>query len=299
MIYTLTLNPAIDRELTVPSIDFDKVLRATQSRADCGGKGFNVSRMVSQLGGESVAVGFAGGRAGSLLQDMLHERGIETRFVWTAEETRTNVTVVEEHRHIKVNEKGAAVSAENLTELLDVVQELAKPNDWWVLAGSLPPGAPVDIYATLVKLIKDAGAHVILDASRDALREGCKAAPDFIKPNETEAFELTGENDVDSAAAALHALGITNVVISMGADGVLRSTADGKKMIAAPKITEVNPIGAGDALVGGLVWGLAQGFDADEALRWGVACGSMAASLSGTAFGSLEQVTALRETIGE
>lgn len=297
MIYTLTLNPAVDRQLTVPSIEFDSVLRATGHRVDCGGKGFNVSRMVAQLGGESTALGYAGGHSGEMLQDMLSELGISTQFVWVDGETRTNTTIVEAHRHIKVNERGAAVSAENQAELRTVISSLAKPGDWWVLAGSLPPGVPSTIYAELTKTLKDAGANVILDASGEALRHGCEAGPDFIKPNDIEARELTGETDTEQAANALHALGVGNVVISQGADGVLWSTAESKRHIPAPKIEERNPIGAGDAMVGGLVWGLSNKLTPYAALRWGVACGSMAASLDGTSFGTLAEVTTLYDRI--
>ena len=108
MIYTVTLNPAVDRELRVPAIEFDTVLRASAWRVDFGGKGFNVSRMLCALGAESVALGFAGGRAGELLRDGLHALGIATDFVWVPGETRTNVSIVSEAppRYVKVNEPG-------------------------------------------------------------------------------------------------------------------------------------------------------------------------------------------------
>src|SRR5690349_20087755 len=106
MIYTVTLNLALDRELTIPAFDFGQVLRATDSRVDCGGKGFNVSRMLAALGATSIALGFAGGHTGATLRDGLAALGIETDFVWIAGETRTNVSIVTAHdgRHIKVNE---------------------------------------------------------------------------------------------------------------------------------------------------------------------------------------------------
>src|SRR6185503_3991113 len=149
MIYTLTLNPAVDRELTVPTMEFDSVLRASESRVDFGGKGFNVSRLLGGMGAASTAVGFLGGRAGELLQDGLQSLGIGTDFVWVPGETRTNVSIVtESHNHyIKVNEKGPLVDDAKQQELLDKIDSLAQSDDWWVLAGSLPPGLPNDIYA--------------------------------------------------------------------------------------------------------------------------------------------------------
>ena len=113
MIYTVTLNPALDRELAVAAVAFDEVLRATDSRVDCGGKGFNVSRMLASLGAESVALGFAGGRTGEALRDGLRALGITTDFVEIAGETRTNVSIVtHDHAHyIKVNEPGPTITA--------------------------------------------------------------------------------------------------------------------------------------------------------------------------------------------
>src|SRR6266542_3364766 len=111
MIYTLTLNPAVDRELTVPSMKFDSVLRASESRVDFGGKGFNVSRLLKAVGEPNIAVGFLGGNAGELLQKGLQGLGIGTDFVWVTGETRTNVSIVtSSHDHyLKVNEKGPLV----------------------------------------------------------------------------------------------------------------------------------------------------------------------------------------------
>ena len=299
MIYTLTLNPAIDRQLTVPSIEMDSVLRATASRADCGGKGFNVSRMVQQMGGSSVALGFAGGHAGEWLRDELQKREIATEFVWVASETRTNTSVVtpDGGAHLKVNEAGGAVSAENVASLKEVVSRLAKAGDYWVLAGSLPPGVSAEIYAELIEMLQGAGAHVVLDASGAALKAGCAASPFMVKPNAFEAEQVTGLSDPLAAAQALLASGVGNVVISQGGDGAILLNNDGTHRVSAPSIVEANPIGAGDAMVGGMVWALAEGKSLQEALQWGIASGTAAASLDGTDFGTLEQVTAFVEAI--
>ena len=121
MIYTLTPNPAVDRELTVPVMEFDSVLRASESRIDFGGKGFNVSRLLKGMDASSVAVGFLAGNAGELLQNGLKSLGIGTDFVWVPGETRTNVSIVTQaHDHyIKANEKGPLVDAAKQQELLD------------------------------------------------------------------------------------------------------------------------------------------------------------------------------------
>lgn len=293
MIYTLTLNPAVDRELTVTAMEFDSVLRATGARVDFGGKGFNVSRLLKGMGTTSTAVGFLGGRAGELLQDGLRSLGIGTDFVWVSEETRTNVSIVTEaHDHyIKVNEKGPLITKAKQKELLDKIDVLAKRGDWWVLAGSLPPGVPDDFYARIVNLLNQHDANAILDTSGESLRLGCAEKPYLLKPNAEEAQALTSlpmdtPSEIAAAASKICELGAQNVVISMGKAGALLHTAEGTWLTHSPKIKEKNPIGAGDSMVGGLVWALTQGIALKEALGWGVASGAATASLSGTEVGS-------------
>ncbi len=300
MIYTVTLNPAVDRELTISEFAFDTVLRASEARVDCGGKGFNVSRMLAALGANSVALGFAGGKSGELLAEALADLGIKTAFTWIDGETRTNVSIVtEQHdRYLKVNESGPTVSEAAQTALLTQIEQLIQPGDWWVLAGSLPPGVPHTIYAQMVALIQSGGGQVILDTSGAALVEGCGKRPFLVKPNDTEASSLSGlpitnPEEAVAAARAVQALGPQNVVISLGKAGAIFSDGQAGWLASSPTIQERNPIGAGDSMVGGLVYGLSQGKPVAEALCWGIACGAATASLAGTAVGSTELVNTL------
>jgi 1-phosphofructokinase family hexose kinase len=300
MIYTLTLNPAVDRELTVAAVEFDAVLRASESRVDFGGKGFNVSRMLQSLGASSTAVGFLGGRTGGLLQEGLKELGIGTDFVWVSGETRTNISIVtESHDHyIKVNEKGPLVETAKQDELLAKIEAITRPGDWWVLAGSLPPGVGDDFYARIVAVLNRHQAKAVLDTTGESLRLGCAERPFLVKPNVEEAAALTGlpldaPAQVAEAAAAIRAMGARNVVVSMGKDGALLQTGEGTWVIRSPKVQEKNPIGAGDSMVGGLVWALTQGLGFRESLGWGVASGAATASQSGTEVGTRELIEAL------
>ena len=154
MIYTVTLNPAVDKELVVSELTYDTVLRSQQINVDYGGKGFNVSRILKSLGTDSVALGFAGGNNGTLLSDGLTTLGIETDFVWVDGETRTNISIVTAapSHYVKVNEPGPTISDQALTAFRQKVKELAAPDDWWVLAGSLPPGVPVTLNKKLVEV---------------------------------------------------------------------------------------------------------------------------------------------------
>jgi 1-phosphofructokinase family hexose kinase len=300
MIYTVTLNPAVDRELLVDKISFDTVLRANRWRVDCGGKGFNVARMLQSLGTSSIALGFAAGKAGELLNEELQALGIENEFVWVQGETRTNVSIVSaDHGHyVKVNEPGPTISGDDIVKLMQKMQGLAQPGDSWVLAGSLPPGVPPSVYADMTTLLQSAGVQVFLDTSDEALRQACRANPFLIKPNAEEAQELTGlpintPAEIAAAGKAIQAMGAGNVVISLGKEGALLVNGQQAWLAASPEIVERNPIGAGDSMVAGLVWGLSQGHGMPEALCRGIACGAATASQSGTSVGSLTQVNTL------
>ncbi len=304
MIYTVTLNPAVDRELTVADMVFDTVLRASQCQVDCGGKGFNVARMLKSLQVPSTALGFAAGKSGELLDEKLQELGIATDFVWIDGETRTNISIVtpEGGHYLKVNEPGPEISASDLELLVAKIEKLAIADDWWVLAGSLPPGVPATIYARLTEIIQAAGGYVFLDTSDEALTQSCSAGPLLVKPNAEEAEVLTGlpvttAEEIASAGEAIRTMGPANVIISMGKDGAMLVTENGSWVAASPEIVERNPIGAGDSMVAGTVWGLSSGCSLAESLQRGIACGAATASQPGTSVGTLSQVQDLLKQV--
>lgn len=304
MIYTLTLNPALDRELSVPEITFNHVLRSNTLRVDYGGKGFNVSRALAALHVESVAVGFIGGLTGQRIADGLNKAGIGTDLVQIAGETRTNISIVSQSQahHIKVNERGPVITATEQDMLLRKIGDLAAVGDWWVLSGSLPPGVRPAIYAEIIKTVQAAGARVLLDTSGPPLRYGCETGPFLAKPNIVEAAELTGmplnsPDEAGEAVRAIHALGVKNVLISLGKAGALLSDGETVWLAKPPEIEEHNPVGAGDAMVGGFMGALYHNLALVDALRWGIASGTAAASLNGTAMGSKEFVESLVEQV--
>lgn len=303
MIYTLTLNPAIDRELQVPAIAFGDVLRASAHRVDVGGKGFNVSRALRAMGTESVALGFVGGHAGEMIAEGLSRLGIATDFVRIAGgETRTNVSVVAPDRHIKVNEAGPGVTRDEELRLVEKIHALAREGDWWVLSGSLPPGASTEVYGEVIRIVRAAGGRALLDTSGPALALACAAGPFLVKPNAAEARELTGlpvetPEQVLAAALAVHGRGAANVLVSLGKRGALLSDGERAWLAAPPAVVERNPVGAGDSMVAGLVWSLARGMAPPEALRRAVASGAAAASLAGTTFGSTAMVEELAKQV--
>jgi 1-phosphofructokinase family hexose kinase len=304
MIVTVTPNPVLDRTLTVPRIIFNEMMRATSSRLDWGGKGFNVSRALQALGTESVAMGFVGGATGRMLERGLHDMRITTDFVHIAGETRTNVVIaaVDAKRYVKVNEAGPTVRAEELAAFLDRVHERVRPGDIWVLSGSLSPGVPSDFYAQLVALVQAEGAKALLDASGEPLRLGCAASPYLVKPNVVEAEEMTGQvinSDADALAAAEFFLNqeIMLVALSLGADGLLLASEQRAVRARPPDVQARNPVGAGDALLAGVAWALVRESPVEEIARWGVASGTAAAVREGVSVGTRAEVEALNEQV--
>ena len=301
MIYTVTLNPSLDRTLIVPRLELNDVLRAQETRLDWGGKGFNVSRALLALGESSTAMGFVGGETGRRMEAGLNTLGIPTDFVYTAAESRTNIVIMEAGtgQHIKVNEKGPAASPLEQEALFVKVGQKAQPGDFWLFCGSLPPGVEPDFYARLIQQVQNRGAKACLDTSGPALRLGLQARPFLIKPNRSEAEELAEvqlkiEADLCRAAGSFMQQGVQHAAISLGGEGLWLSARTQAAIInvhAHPPAVDIqNPTGAGDALLAGLLWALQNGWKLEEAARWGVATGTSAALKAGVEFGSRQEV---------
>ncbi len=318
MIVTVTLNPGPDRTLTVPTIEYDEVLRATSLRVDWGGKGLNVSRALKALGAASIATGFAGGYAGQMVLDGLADLGIATDFVRIRGETRTNTVILEEStgRYIKVNEAGPRIQPGELDRFLAKVTEMAKRGDIWVIGGRPPVGVPDGMYARLTWILQGAGAKVLLDTSGETLRQGSTAGPFLVKPNLLEATEMLEagapappeasaaviSDQVRESATRAGALdqirffldrGAQLVALSMGAGGLLLASSAKAVWARPPKVRARNPVGAGDALLAALAWSLGEGMGLREMARWGVAAGTASALHTRVGFDTREEVEAL------
>ena len=195
MIYTVTLNPALDKTVEIPGMALDTVNRITAMRTDPGGKGINVSKVIAKLGGDSCAVGILGGESGRTLEKLLEGENFTTRFRFVEGQTRTNLKIIDRERHTNtdINEPGLTVTDADLDALLHDLLAEVHAGDIVVLAGSLPKGAPQDTYRVWTSACKKAGARVFLDADGALLAEGIKAAPYLIKPNDDELSRLAGK----------------------------------------------------------------------------------------------------------
>lgn len=304
MIVTINLNPVLDRTLALPHLTVGQINRAQLVRLDVGGKGFNVSRALLELGTPSLALGVLGGATGEMLRRDLEELGIPGDFVFVEGETRQNLTMLDESTglYTKINEAGPQWTQDTVEALLAKVRERVAPGDAWVMAGRLPPGAPPDLYAQLITLVQSKGARAYLDSSGQPLRLACQTAPYGVKPNVEEAEEVVGHRltSLEDLVAALRVFldfGIQVVAISQGAQGAL--VGRGRRVVQAvpPPVEIKSTVGAGDAFMAGLVWALGGGRDLAEAARWAVAGGTAAAMEEGTGVGTREKVETLTSQI--
>lgn len=304
MIVTVTLNPTLDKTLSVPRLIPGEIHRAAYIRQDIGGKGINVTRALAALGLESLPIGFLGGSTGHAMRAGLDALGFRHRFIEVAGETRQNLTLLDEStgQYTKINEPGARVTEENLRALSALIAELARPGDIWAFCGSLPPGAPADAYATFVAQAKAQGAQVLLDTSGAPLQLGIGGQPYGIKPNTEEAAEALGkpvEGDEGHLAAArdLAASGIPVVCLTRGAAGLVLAWRGDLVTAQPPKVRAASPVGAGDATLAGIIWALSDDCNEEEAARRAVACGAAAAMQEGTGVGDRALIDALRPQV--
>ncbi|NSW51805.1 MAG: 1-phosphofructokinase family hexose kinase [Anaerolineae bacterium] len=286
MIYTLTLNPAIDKTILVDAILLNGVNRASCVYSEAGGKGFNVSRALMRLGIKNCAFGVIGGNAGSHIQEELSSEGMVTEFVFIAAETRTNIVIRDEHgTHIKINEKGPGLTDDDKRKLLDLVNQVTEPGDIWVLSGSLPEGMPDRFYQYLTDFLHQKQAIVVLDTSGRALAHGIQSCPDLIKPNLEEAQEiLGGDAIIEDCLAYFHDAGIPRILLSLGEQGLIYSCSGTRVTAVPPEIEAVNEVGAGDAALAGAVFGLVNDMTPTEIAAWACACGTAAASSASNCF---------------
>jgi len=305
-VVTVTLNPAIDQTVDVAEFRTGEVNRVLEVRQNAGGKGVNVASALADLGVATVATGFLGRENAGLFESLFRDKGIADRFVRLPGSTRLGLKLVDKscQKVTEINYPGLTPEAADLDSLLGTVRELAAPGTWFVLSGSLPPGAPARIYATLVREIRERGGKVALDTSGEPLRLALAEMPDLVKPNQHELEHLTGTSmealeDVASTAAHLVSQGIGLVAVSMGSRGAL--LAHGKELLLAapPSVAMQSTVGAGDTMVAGLVYARIQGQNLSDTARLATACGAhavtrIASGVDPAAIHALEELVDLK-----
>ena len=287
---TVTANPAIDVSTRVGSIVPDRKLRCLPPVFQPGGGGINVARAVRRLGGEVEALFPSGGPPGRLLEDLLSAEGVASRAIPIAGRTRENLNVVESEtgRQFRFVLPGPELSEAESESLFEAVSRLAPFPEFLVASGSLPPGVPEDFYARLARLTRERGGRFVLDASGPALARALDEGVYLCKPSLREFGEWFGEAAHDEAVWGRRSRRVVEegrcevLVVSLGAAGALWTTRDEQELLASPAVPVASSVGAGDCMVGGIVFSLGRGRSLREAMRRGVAAAAAAVMNPGT-----------------
>ena len=270
MILTVTLNPALDKIIVLECLKLGKLNRVKETKVLAGGKGINVSEVLTELKIKNKALGIIGGNNGRKISSMLENKEIKSDFIWSEFETRQNLKIKEKstNRETEINETGR-VSKENIKDFLITFDKIIEKNKTFVLSGSLPDGVEKNIYAQLIDKAKEKDAKVILDSSGDEFKLALKKSPYLVKPNLEEIENLLGKkinnnDDLKKGAKYLLDQGVKVVMVSLGAKGAfIASEKEGYRIYTPQVQISQTTVGAGDTMVAGL----AAEIDKDESLK--------------------------------
>lgn len=282
MVYTITLNPALDYVMKVDNLRYDDINRTSAEAIYYGGKGINVSVILTRLGIDNKALGFVAGFTGKELEDMLVKDGIHCDFNYLKSgHTRINVKIKAD-TELDVNANGPDITEDEIDELLAKLDSI-KQGDYLVLAGSIPKNLPDDIYERILQRLDGKGVNFVVDATGDLLKNVLKYKPFLVKPNHHELGDMFGvvtktDDEIVEYAKKLQALGARNVLVSRAKDGaMLVDELGGVNKIGNLEGKLVNSVGCGDSMVGGFVAGCIEKNDYAYALKLGSACGNATA----------------------
>ena len=300
-IVTLTVNPSVDKSTHFSGLVAEQKIRCKEPLFDAGGGGINVSKAIARLRGSSLAVFASGGPIGEMLKDLVKKEKIDFEVIETNSPTRENFIAVDENTNsqYRFGFSGGALSDLESQKVLETISNL-KPK-FLVASGSLNEGLSSDFYQKVAEIAKASNSKLIVDTSGDALKKVLEIGAYLIKPNVGELAKLIGAErlemeEVDEAAKEIIAKGGAEiVVVSLGSQGAVLITKDNYEYVPAPNVAKKSTVGAGDSMVGGMVWALSQNKSLKEVIRWGVACGSAATMNEGTQLFKFEDANRLFE----
>jgi len=301
MIYTITLNPALDRTIWLDELKQDDTNRILKEEKYAGGKGIDVSRVLINFGVPNVALGFVGGFAGLEIEGLLINEGVNFDFIRISEETRTNIIINTNNNQIIISAKGPNIPPFELTKLIEKINNLDNPS-YVVISGSLPEGLKPAVYAKIIDMAKSRSATVVLDTDGDVLKFNISQKPEIIKPNRHELSRVVGRDvktieDAVIAAKEINRMGVRIVLVSLGKDGIVYVSQNAIMHATPPTVKVVNTIGAGDSAVAGFIYAKHMGFSDEEALKYAVATGTATTLKPGTALATLEDAIAIKEQV--
>lgn len=302
-VLTVTLNPALDLTVQLPSLRLGEVNRSESLQVHAAGKGLNVAQVLADLGHQLTVIGFLGADNPQAFEQLFETRGFADEFVRVAGDTRSNIKLAEAGGQVTdINGPGLMVAEAERVELLARLKRLAPAHDLVVVAGSLPRGVQVEWFVELLRTLKQLGVRVALDTSGAALRAGLATAPWLIKPNEEELAEARGMKAADAQALAreawrLQVEGVEHVVISQGAEGVSWFAPSTGLHAHPPKVQVVSTVGAGDSLLAGMLHGLLEKWSIERTLSHATAIAAQAVGQIGFGITDTAQLAELEAAV--
>lgn len=282
MIYTVTFNPALDYILELDKLEIGKIQKSKTELILPGGKGINVSTVLTNLEIDNIALGYKAGFVGAEIERLLRNMNVKTDFIDLEEgNSRINVKISGEEE-TAINTNGPKISENKILELLEKLKTL-NANDYLVLSGSIPSSIKDDIYEKICSIVKKQNVKIIVDATKNLLVQALKYNPFLIKPNNEELGEIFGveihtKEDAYVYGKKLKEMGAKNVLVSMGKIGAaLIDEAGQEYFIKSPEGKRVNTVGSGDSMVAGFIAGFLKYNNYNDALRMGVSAGSASA----------------------
>lgn len=284
------MNPAVDVSVSAPQVLPEEKLRCDRPSFEPGGGGINVARALGKLGGSADPMVLVGGHNGNLLEELLREEGLEPEILPVNNPTRQNFTVLDRSSDVQYRfvMPGPEVTSEELKKVEKKVKSTSPRPDFLVLSGSLPKGVDPNFYVRVIRAAKKRGTKVILDTSGVPLKRALEEGVFLAKPNLGEMTKLTDKRLAEEPqqiefAKELIARGSSKaIVVSLGAGGAFLVTEKGVTHLRSPTVPIISKVGAGDSMVAGITYGLANGYSLEDSARLGVSAGAAAVMTPGT-----------------
>lgn len=304
-IYTVTLNPALDKSTVSPVIVADNKLRCSDPVYHPGGGGINVARVLHRFNADHLAIFQSSGPAGEMIEKLLKEEQVNALSFKTENWTRENFIVVDDSTGLqyRFGMNGPEFSNEETKSCFDLITNLERKPQILVLSGSLPPCVPDSFYADVVKWAKPQGIKVIVDTNGPALEKALEEGVLLIKPNIKELSDMAGKEHVTGKEQEQVALSIVEsgkseyVIVSLGARGAMLASKEGIEYVTTPTVEQKSTVGAGDSMVAGMSYAISKNMPPRDVLRYGVACGTAAVMNTGSKLCDIKDVNALLELI--
>ena len=290
MIFTLTMNPCLDRYIYIDNLILDDTIRAKKVKDYPAGKGIDVSRVIKELDGISIAIAILGGETGDRIERMLDKEGVIYSSIRVENETRMNIILETRKGQYRISMPGARITKKKLNVVFEMLDALVRPDDIVVISGSLPKGVKPETYFEIIKLLKEKKSFVYFDSDGEKLKFGIKACPDVIKPNKYEFSRLIekeiDENDLNTLVRegrnVIKRYGLKEILLTLGPKGSLLITVEEAYYSLPVDVPVKSAVGAGDSFLAAYVLKRSENVSVKDAFKWANAAGNAAVMTPGT-----------------